>query len=90
MENRLYYIVRLGDQFISVSGVGKNDNAEDIRWVASQGAKGVLEQILGVQCGYSPMVGMVQYNDYKNNLLIQIGRLDTLHKDGWRFDRGNL
>lgn len=89
-ENRSYYIITLSDQFISVSGVGKSDNVRDLRWVASQGAKGILEQVLEMKCGYAPEIGMIRYDDYPNDLYIQISRLDTLHKDGWRFSRGNI
>lgn len=89
-ENRLYYIYKKDNQYITVSGTGDPHNLEDLRWTCSQGAKRILNQILEVESGYSPQGGFIKFDDYKNDIYIQIARFEIIYKDGWRFSRSNL
>jgi hypothetical protein len=90
-EDRLYYIFSKGKEYITVSGVGDDlNNIKDIRWHSSKGARGVLEQMIKIESGYSPRIGFVKFDDYPNNIYIQIARFQSIYKDGWRYNRSNI
>lgn len=79
-----------GTEYIVVRGTGEDPSDLKISWSSSPYAAGVLKQMLEQVSGYSPMVGFVQYDNYQNDIYVQIARFGSIYKDGWRFKSTNL
>jgi ribosome modulation factor len=79
------------DQSITVSGSG-NDPAVvmDIEWTSSPGAAAVLEQMNLIDSVYTPTIGFVSIDNYKNNMYVQIAKFGSIYKEGWRFENSNI
>lgn len=91
VEDRLYYIFYKDSEYITVSGKGDDpNNLKDIQWNSSEGAKGIVKQMMKVESGYSPKFGFVKIEKHPNNLYVQAIRFQTIYKDGWRFSRSNI
>ena len=91
VDKELYYTYIKGQEYIKVGGEGNDStNVKNLKWTSSKGACGVLKQINEIKSGYSPKVGFILFNDYKNNIEIQIAKLGSIYKDGWRFGKSTL
>jgi hypothetical protein len=61
-----------------------------IKWESSEGAKGILKQLNEIKAGYSPSIGFVEFKKHPNDIYIQISRLNSLYRNGWREGKSNL
>ena len=90
-ENYKYFYTYIkDDEFIRVSGNGDPNNLTDIKWTSSPGAAGVLAQMNSINSVYTPTIGFVSINDYKNDIYVQIAKFGSIYKNGWRFSDTNL
>lgn len=90
-EDRLYYIFSKDKEYITVSGAGSDPHdLKDISWNSSEGAKGILKQMMKIESGYTADMGFIKIVDHPNNLYAEMCRFQTIYKDGWRYLRSNL
>lgn len=90
-KDRLYYIFSKDKEYITVSGAGSDPHdLKDIQWNSSEGAKGILKQMMKIESGYTADMGFIKIADYPNNLYAEMCRFQIIYKDGWRFNRSNL
>lgn len=69
-----YTIYKNGEKWIKIEGKGISaENCENIRWTSSPSAEKDLIYLLKFPFGYTPL-GIVNFSDYKNNILVQISR----------------
>lgn len=86
-----YYTFIKENEYITISGNGEDPtNVKDLKWTSSHGAAGVLKQMDDIKSVYSPTIGFVSIDNYKNNIYIQIAKFDSIYKNGWRFSETNL
>ena len=85
------YTFSKGKEFITVVGTGDDPhNLDDIQWISSRGAKGVLDRLNKLFTGYTPTKGFVTFEDFPNDIYVQISKFQNIFKDGWRFKDSNL
>lgn len=86
-----YYRYEKEREYILVSGIGNDPhNMDYISWSSSNGSIGILKQLNEIKSGYSPSIGFVEFKKYPNDIFIQITRLNSLYKNGWREGKSNL
>jgi ATP sulfurylase len=86
-----FYTFIKANEFITLSGSGEDPtDIKDLEWTASEGAQGVLKQMESIGGMYSPIIGFVNANDYKDDMYVQIAKFDTIYKNGWRFENSNI
>jgi hypothetical protein len=85
-----YYTFSNGEKWITLSGRGDNPSAcDNTKWDTSQG-NADMREVNRAQSAYHPFYGIIDLNENKNNLYIQIMRMTRLVRLGYNFESTNF